>query len=157
MKFRMRTCILFLLFCVCVSNANSQINATVAGSAVASFSGRTEAAASPEQGAILGAIKVWITAFGDIYFIVSKAHAKISAEISVIFLRRFAADIIINDQRQIIGKNYARVITIRVCCNSDPNAYRSANTDWAVLVFNKIKSQGMGMGSWICKRYNLWV
>jgi hypothetical protein len=38
-KFRVRTSILFLLVCVCISNASAQIITTVAGSNVAGFSG----------------------------------------------------------------------------------------------------------------------
>ena len=39
MKFRMRTCILFFLFCLYISNAYAQIITTVAGSGVSGFSG----------------------------------------------------------------------------------------------------------------------
>ncbi len=39
MKFRVRTCIWFFLFCLNISNANAQIITTVAGSGVAGFSG----------------------------------------------------------------------------------------------------------------------
>ena len=39
LKFRVRTCILFFLFCLHISNADAQIITTVAGSAVAGYSG----------------------------------------------------------------------------------------------------------------------
>ena len=68
------------------------------------FTGRAEAETSPEQGAIGRPVKVRITAFGDGYFIVSEAYTKIPAEILVIFHRRLAADIIINDYGQVVGK-----------------------------------------------------
>lgn len=85
-----------------------------------------DADAGTDNGSIRCAFKIGIAAAGDGNMVIAEAGAYVAAEGIVVVGRGFAADVVIDDGRKVVGEQKSRVV-VSVAGNAKPDADRRAD------------------------------